>query len=178
MLDLQVIATLQQHSLPAPQHALIWPAHARGQRETRQQALAREQRQRQAGFTAPASSVSWQPPQQQRVGDQAEDSMDDSEVCSKHLKGLTVLGDGGSCPVEDLNAGCMSATHTSYVAWLLLSAAEPSVPLLAHSSAPRPDRPCRRNVEHASCNNSASQLMLLAWAGSAGLDSLPARGNS
>lgn len=81
MLCLQVIATLQQHSLPAQQHALIRPAHARGQRETRQQALTREQRQRQAGFTTLASSISGQLLQQDRVG---EDSLDDPEVCSKH----------------------------------------------------------------------------------------------
>ena len=96
MLGLQVIATLQQHSLPAQQHALIRPAHARGQRETRHQALTREQRQRQAGFTTPASSVSGRRPQQGRAGDQAEDSMGDSEVCSRYVKGLTVLRAGGS----------------------------------------------------------------------------------
>ena len=138
MFGLQVIATLQQHSLPAQQHALIRPAHARGQRETRQQALAREQHQRQAGFTTLASSVSGQPG---RVGDQAEDSMDDSEVCSKHVKGLTACKDGWSWPVEDLNAAFVSAIRTQHVSWFLLTAAELSAPVLAQSSVQKSDRP-------------------------------------
>ena len=94
MLCLQVIATLQEHSLPAQQHALIRPAHARGQRETRQQALTREQRQRQAGITTLASSVSGGPSHQSRGSDRHGDSADDSEVCSRCLTSMTVLKDG------------------------------------------------------------------------------------